>query len=251
MLALCAVHVHFGLTHDAAAALPETVQQVKASVVAIGTYQKTRTPAFVFRGTGFAVADGTLIATNAHVLPEQLAVDGHEVLVVVAPPRPEQQRREAQPVAVDRVHDIALLKINGPPFPALPLHEPEVKEGQNFAFTGFPLGVTLGLAPVTHKAMISSLTSIALPTVVARQLDAKAVARLRGEPVPILQLDASAFPGNSGSPLYDVDSGAVVGIISMVLVRNARAASLSPPTGLSFAIPVRYLRELLRTIPAQ
>jgi serine protease Do len=49
-----------------------TIERVKGSVVAIGTFQQTRAPAFQFRATGFAVGDGSLIATNAHALPATL-----------------------------------------------------------------------------------------------------------------------------------------------------------------------------------
>src|SRR5688572_23498975 len=82
---LLLAQLYFACSGGVFAALPETVQRVKGSVVAIGTYQKTRSPAFMFRGTGFAVGDGTLIATNAHVLPEQLAGQSNETLVVLAP----------------------------------------------------------------------------------------------------------------------------------------------------------------------
>ena len=54
------------------AALPDLIEQIKPSIVVIGTYSKTRSPAFVMRGTGFAVGNGTLVATNAHVVPEGL-----------------------------------------------------------------------------------------------------------------------------------------------------------------------------------
>ncbi|HXF46189.1 MAG TPA: serine protease, partial [Burkholderiaceae bacterium] len=52
--------------------VPAAIERVKRAVVAIGTYQRTRTPPFRFLGTGFAVGDGKLIATNAHVLPAVL-----------------------------------------------------------------------------------------------------------------------------------------------------------------------------------
>src|SRR5947207_10185814 len=46
-----------------------TIERVKGSVVAVGTFERTRVPAFQFRATGFAVGDGSLVATNAHALP--------------------------------------------------------------------------------------------------------------------------------------------------------------------------------------
>ena len=245
--------IHFETATCVSAGLPERIERVKSSIVAVGTYQKTRNPAFVFRGTGFAVGDGTLIATNAHVLPDTLAEESHELLVVLGPqPAGQQgQPRQARAIAVEKSHDIALLKVSGGPFPPLPLYEPAVVEGEVFAFTGFPLGSILGLAPVTHRAMVSSVTSIALPTVTQRQLDSTAIRRLRAEPIPIFQLEATAYPGNSGSPLYDIETGGVVGIINMVFVTTTREKLPSPPSGLTFAIPVRYLRELLNAAAAR
>ena len=60
---------------SALAGLPEVVERVKPSVVAVGTFQKTRSPSFVFRGTGFAVGDGTLIATVAHAVFQEAQGD--------------------------------------------------------------------------------------------------------------------------------------------------------------------------------
>src|ERR1700682_2273396 len=58
-----------------------TIERVKGSVVAIGTFQQTRAPAFQFRATGFAVGDGSLIATNAHALPGTLDREHRDTLV--------------------------------------------------------------------------------------------------------------------------------------------------------------------------
>ncbi|MBK6599958.1 MAG: hypothetical protein IPG25_19545 [Proteobacteria bacterium] len=59
--------------------------------------------------------------------------------------------------------------------------------------------------------------------------------------------DAIAYPGNSGSPLYDVERGEVVGIVNMVFVKGTKEAALSAPSGISFAIPAKYLGALLRS----
>ncbi|MEO8976220.1 MAG: serine protease, partial [Casimicrobiaceae bacterium] len=52
MAAACLV---LPIGHVRAASLEDVIARVKPSIVAIGTYQKTRSPAFAFRGTGFAV----------------------------------------------------------------------------------------------------------------------------------------------------------------------------------------------------
>lgn len=61
----------------------------------------------------------------------------------------------------------------------------------------------------------------------------------------MFQLDATSYPGNSGSPLYDPASGAVVGVLNMVFVRGAKENALSNPSGISYAIPARYLEALI------
>ena len=67
---------------SSSAALPELIEQIKPSIVVIGTYAKTRSPAFVMRGTGFVVGNGTLVATNAHVVPDVLdAASGETCLL--------------------------------------------------------------------------------------------------------------------------------------------------------------------------
>ena len=54
-----------------------------------------------------------------------------------------------------------------------------------------------------------------------------------------------AYPGNSGSPVYDVESGEVIGIINMVFVKATRESALSQPSGITYAIPVNHLQSLL------
>jgi len=66
------------------------------------------------------------------------------------------------------------------------------------------------------------------------------------EPYLVYQLDAVAYPGNSGSPLYRPDSAEVIGIINQVYIKSSREAVLSDPSGISYAIPSRHLLELMQ-----
>jgi S1-C subfamily serine protease len=224
-----------------------TIERVKGSVVAVGTYEKTRVPAFQFRATGFAVGDGSLIATNAHVLPGVLDSERRETLVVLVPvPGREPQVREARELAVDTGTDLAVLKITGAPLPALKLAGPDgVHEGQSVLFTGFPIGGVLGIFPATHRGMVAAITPIAIPPPVAAQLDPRVLRRLTTGSFPVLQLDATAYPGNSGSPVYDPDSGEVLGIMNKVFVQGTKETVLTQPSGISYAIPATHLQALL------
>lgn len=237
------------LASPAGAGLPEVVAAAKPAVVAVGVYNPLTSPRFSFRGTGFVVGDGHLLATNAHVLPDDPASLRQLVLQIAGNRGPGQDGPPATRAltlqTVDRIHDLALLRFGGDALPALTLSEAPAREGQAVAFIGFPVGGLLGFSPVTHRGIVSSITPIALPPPTASRLDAAAVARLRQGPFDIYQLDGTAYPGNSGGPMLDADTGHVLGLVNMVLVKRSRETMLSQPSGISYAIPVKYLRALL------
>jgi serine protease Do len=227
--------------------LPALIASARPSVLAVGSYSALQTPRFGFRGSGFVVANGNRLITNAHVLPE--TPEGGEAprTVVLIPARGgEPQVRAAKVVEVDRAHDLALLEFEGPPLPALPLaaNDP-VAEGLDVVLMGFPIGGILGFTPVTHRGIVASVTAVAPPPPSARSLSPQAVMRVRQGTFDIYQLDAVAYPGNSGGPLLDVQSGRVVGVINMVLVKSTRESALSQPSGITYAIPVRFVDALL------
>ena len=68
---------------------------------------------------------------------------------------------------------------------------------------------------------------------------------LRQPAFDIYQLDGTAYPGNSGGPLLDPDTGLVLGLLNMTLVKTSRENLLSQPSGISYAIPVLHLRALM------
>jgi S1-C subfamily serine protease len=233
---------------EALAQAPRAIERVKAAIVAVGTFQRTRSPPFQFRGTGFAVADGLTIVTNAHVLPGAVDVAKFETVAVLLPSvSREVQVRQATRGPVDRAHDLALLRIDGAPLPALEVRDSAtVREGDSILFTGFPIGAVLGPFPATHRGMVAAITPIVIPPPNASQLDPAMIRRLAGGAFPVFQLDATAYPGNSGSPLYLPDTGEVVGVVNMVFVKGTKEAALTAPSGISYAIPSRYLIELLK-----
>jgi S1-C subfamily serine protease len=232
------------MTAAADGGAPATIAQVKASIVAVGTFERLRNPQFSFSGTGFVVGDGLLVATNDHVVPK--TVDGEAVAVAVPAADRTLQIRPARRMASDAGSDLALLRIDGKPLPALVLGDAQaVREGEWYLFTGFPIGSVLGLFPVTHRAMIAAVTPIAIPAARADQLDARVARRLNAGSFPVFQLDATAYPGNSGSPVYHPESGAVIGIVNSVFVKGTREAASSQPSGITYAIPAGKLIELL------
>jgi serine protease Do len=225
--------------------LPATIDRVKPTIVAIGTFQKTRRPPAIFRGTGFAIADGLHVITNVHVLPAKIDQEKKEIIAVFTGKGNAIDLRETTIVATDPDHDIALLKISGRPLTSLTLGDStQVREGETYAFTGFPIGMVLGLNAVTHRGIISAITPIVIPQLSAQQLDKRILTRLIS-PYDVFQLDATAYPGNSGSPLYHPDTGKVIGIINKVFIQESKETVIQKPSGISYAVPTNHIKDLL------
>jgi len=224
----------------------ETVAKVKPSIVAVGTFLSSRNPRAVFLGTGFAVADGSIIVTNEHVIPANLDNKRLEQLAVFYHKDDENKIMIAKALALDKEHDIAILKLTEGLLPPLKLgNVSTIREGQLFAFTGYPMGMVLGLYPVTHRGIISAISPNIIPQIRSAQINPKLLRRLQ-EPYNVFQLDATAYPGNSGSPLYDPDSGNVIGIINKVFVQESKENILSKPSGITYAIPANHIEKLLK-----
>lgn len=234
--------------------MASTVAKVKPSVVIVGTYKNTNSPRFALRGTGFVVANGNsgrgnLVITNAHVLQQPTGKEVEDALVIqIRVDQNELQMRPVTVLEVDKLHDLVLLRFEGPAAPALSMRDSgSVQEGQAIAFMGFPIGGALGFSPVTHRGMVSSISAVALPTPSARQLNEKTIRSLRsGDSFDIFQLDGTAYPGNSGGPLFDPDTGEVLGVVNMVFIKGTRESALTNPSGISFAIPSRFVQQLLQ-----
>ena len=227
------------------AELPETIRHVKAGIVALGTFQATRRPSGRFIATGFVVNDALHVITSAHAIPRQLDVRNREAMVIFYRSGGALHQRETTLEASDPDHDLAVLRFEGRPLPALKLGDDrKVEEGRRVAFTGFPIGAVLGLHAVTHAGIVSAITPYVLPPPSARKLDGATVAKLR-KPFLVFQLDAIAYRGNSGSPLYDPQTGKVFGVLSSVFVKHAKERLLQDPSGIAYAIPIRHAKALL------
>jgi serine protease Do len=231
--------------HAESSLLATTVAKIKPSIVAVGTFMAKRSPRAQFLGTGFAITDGSLVVTNAHVIPSKIDDEHLEELSVFYRVGNEDKAILAKLVALDTTHDIAILKLAGAKLPSLKLANAVLaREGQLYAFTGYPMGMILGLYPVTHRGIISAISPNVIPMITSAHLNPKIVNRLQNS-YDVFQLDATAYPGNSGSPLYDIDTGDVIGIVNKVFVQESKESVLSKPSGISYAIPASHIETLL------
>jgi S1-C subfamily serine protease len=240
-----------------AASLPDIIDKIRPSVVGIGTAYPPRQPnrqgdPVSYRGTGFVVGNGLQVVTNAHVIPDKLDVENNQALAVFSGRGAEATAYPAKVVRTDKAHDLALLEIQEIPLPALELGNSDtVREGQEVAFTGFPIGMVLGLYPVTHRGIVSAITPMARPVENARTLNAVQLQHLRNNRFDAFQLDAIAYPGNSGSPVFEPETGRVVGVLNSVFVKESKESVLERPSGISYAIPAVYVHRLLSPVAGE
>ena len=234
------------VSHLAKAEFVDIVAKVKPSVVGIGIHTPTTQPKNILRGTGFVIGDGHYVVTNAHVLPTELDERLLQKMAVFIGSGKQAKIRQAEIVVKSDLYDLAILKVSGSPLPAMTLEDSLFKpDGSFVAFTGFPIGTGLGLYPVTHRGMIASTTPTVIPVQSAGQMTLKMLKRMRN-PYLVYQLDATAYPGNSGSAMYDMKTGKVLGIINKVFVQETKEAVISKPSGITYAIPVKYLHQIIK-----
>lgn len=207
-------------------------------------FDPTRSPRADLHGSGFVVANGTYVITNHHVVEKALDLSRKQRRVIFVGSGNRPKTIDAEIIEVDARHDLALLKISEQLKPLTLADKTFIADGTDVFFIGFPIGSVLGLYPATHRGVIAATTPIIIPSRNARQLDINTIRRLR-DPYFIYQMDATAYPGNSGSAVFDSEKGSVVGVINKVFVKKTKESVLSDPSGITYSIPVKYVYELL------
>lgn len=234
-----------------AQSLVKTAEQTKASVVGVGVYNPLSAPRYQLLGTGFVVqSSGTksIIATNHHVVNGPLfEADKAEISVHVGESKKAKFYR-AKLLAQDQRADVALIEVPVA-LPTLMLEKANnvSPAASQVLIAGLPIGSVLGLFKAVHVGYVAAYVPQAIPQSNASQLSIEMIKRLR-DPLFVYQLDITAYPGNSGSPVVDVATGNVIAIINSVLVKSTREKVLSDPSGISYAIPVSEIHKLLKTI---
>jgi serine protease Do len=225
--------------------LVDVVKEVKPSVVGIGVYSPLATVSNQLHGTGFVVGNGRYVVTNKHVLNTNLEKGIKSQRVVFIP-----QGRSAKLVNIKQVfesehRDIAIVELEGVALPALKLIAADViiDDGSNVAITGFPIGAILGLFPATHAGIVAAFTPDIIPAQHSSQLSQRFLNRVEA-PTMIYQLDLTAYPGNSGSPVYLSDTGEVFAIINKGFVKETKEVAIEKPSGITYAIPIREVYTL-------
>ncbi len=224
--------------------LIETLKKVKPSIIAIGTYHPRSKPAINFYGTGFVFSKNGYAITAEHVISAINKKDNENNLSAFFPGVGNSKKFRARVLTKNTKYDLAIIKLEGSGFDHVRLgNSSNIKEGQSIAICGYPYGPVLGLYPTTQTGIISNISPMAIPVQKSSLLSNKMIKALK-DPYTIFQLDCTAFPGNSGGPLFLPETGDVIGVLNSGFVRVTKE-NKQISTGISYAIPINYVRELI------
>ncbi|HKV61773.1 MAG TPA: serine protease [Candidatus Acidoferrum sp.] len=237
-----------GLVAAFAAQEPAEDASLSAAVCPI-VYQLDQTPAsrgyrYSFFGNGFFINEEGYILTVAHVL--ETFRDGGQPYVLVSRPDSPPQLLRAEVIAVDKEHDVAILRATPNPFAGkhkvafLPLASDPAVLGQHVLALSLhpqrPQNAKSFQAPQEERASSEVLSYE------STKLEKSAPA------TDVFLLSHPVTLGQSGSPVLAQDSQAVVGLIEGRWLRSsglsvAASRSASVPGA---AIPIRYAIALLQ-----
>ena len=158
-------------------------------------------------GSGFLVSSDGLVVTNFHVVEGSRSA---EILLA------NNAKFAVNAIAaLNKEHDLALLKVDGRDLPFLTMTDTKPLE---VGATVYALGNPRGLTSTLSDGLISAL-------------------RKDGEAVVLIQTTAPISPGSSGGPLLGTD-GQVVGVTT---------AYIEEGQNLNFAVPASYVRDLIES----
>jgi serine protease Do len=171
-------------------------------------------------GSGVIVDGEGDIVTNAHV------VEGATKIKVTLP---DSRQLDGELVDIDRMQDLALIKVKGKDLPYVSLGKSDdMMIGEWCIAFGNPFGFLLEDAqPSITVGVISALNR----TMKSGQNDGR-------EYKNMIQTDAAINPGNSGGPLVNA-SGEVVGINTFIFTHSGGSE------GIGFAIPINEVKQFI------
>lgn len=166
-------------------------------------------------GSGFVLDLDGHILTNYHVIE-----NAQRIKVTLF----NGDSYEADPVGVDPLNDMAVIRIKAPQEALYPVRigdSATLKVGMKV----YAIGNPFGLERTMTTGIISSLNRT-LPVTRARSIKS------------VIQIDAAINPGNSGGPLLN-SHGELIGM------NTAIASSTGQNSGIGFAIPANLIRRVV------
>ncbi len=205
------------------------------------------------RGTGFIVFDDGKFITNAHVY-KSVQENEMQYLGVSVPGKTDDKnlthydRFPVKLLKIDEENDVVLMQIaSDNPSTGSGQRKFEtigkvgnseaVKEGDEVVYIGYPLATEMlnmgfGITMTTNNCLISSIKR--------RGVDGS---------LHFFLVDTHTNNGSSGSPVFSVDSGEVIGIVSGKIssrIPGPNGQVLDIPANIGICRPAKYIENLLK-----
>ena len=175
-------------------------------------------------GSGFVLTQDGYIVTNNHVI--EPAVKDPSVTIEVA--FQNGDKYPAKLVGAAKDNDVAVIKIQAEGLQAVTLGDSsQLVVGEPVYAIGNPLGE---LTYTLTDGMVSALDRI--------------ISTSESATLNMLQTNCAINPGNSGGPLFD-SYGHVIGITTAKYTQSSSGVSAE---GLSFAIPINDVKDILKDL---
>jgi TPR repeat protein/uncharacterized membrane protein YhaH (DUF805 family) len=174
-------------------------------------------------GAPVASGSGAIVSTDGYVLTAAHVVSGANKIKIYT----TVGLLSASVIRVDKLNDIAILKLADGTYPALPIASSQkVRLGQSVSTIGFPETDLQGFSPKVTRGEISSVNGF------------------RDDPRE-WQISVPVQPGNSGGALLDED-GNLVGIVVSKLGLKATELTGDIPQNVNYAVKSSYALDILK-----
>jgi S1-C subfamily serine protease len=197
------------------------------------------------RGTGFIVSEDGKFITCTHVY-KQIPENEKEFLGVSVMGETDEKnithynRYKVKLLKIDEENDLALMQIIAEDKKLKTIdydNSEKVKEGEEAVFIGYPLATELlsmgfGITMTTNRCIISSV-------------------KRRGADglLHFFLIDTHTNNGSSGSPLFSLESGRVIGVVSGKISAKIPAPDgkiIDIPANIGLCRPAKYIDHLLK-----
>lgn len=225
--------------------LKEKIQKVKPAIGLIVVHDN-ETNKFNIRGTGFLISQKGQLITNWHVCGS-VPADEIQNLMIMLPEKTDNKgvtnykSHKVSVVEKDKENDIALLQIandQGLKFDYISdieYADGVYKEGEEAVFLGYPLAAELiqmqfGITMTVNRCIVSC-------------------SKRRGSDgsFHFFLIDTHANRGSSGSPIFSLETGSVIGIVSGNIGQNImmNEKPIQIPANIAICRPSMYIKDLL------
>lgn len=199
----------------------QIIQKVRPSVVVIRVERTVR--GFNTSRKAYGGGSGVIFDKEGYILTNHHVIDRAGKVWVGLPGK---KLVVAKLLGIDKIGDLAVLKIEGKNFPAVEFGDSEnLQVGQWVMAMGNPFSLAEDNYPTITRGIISGLNRV------------QGGIKLYGDAI---QTDASINPGNSGGPLFDME-GKLIGINGRISIRAGQRVNV----GVGYAIPIHQIKNFL------